>query len=138
MLLVVLGGMGCMDAPVKTRRDGAVAARVVDAGTTPSASPGAAGAAPDSQPAPVTTDAAAPPPTLDAAAPSAEAGGVVASGQGPVAEGKIVFSQDFEAGMDGITRSPTDLPAERAQIVDDPLGKRGKVLKITWQKGTTS
>ena len=57
------------------------------------------------------------------------------SGQGPVAEGRIVFSQDFEAGMDGITRSPTNLPADRAQIADDPLGQRGKVMKVHYQAG---
>jgi hypothetical protein len=58
-----------------------------------------------------------------------------ASSQGPMAEGKIVFSQDFEANMDGISRSPTDLPEDRALIADDPLGQRGKVMKITWQAG---
>jgi len=59
----------------------------------------------------------------------------VVAGQGPVAEGKIVFSQDFESGMDGITRSPTNLPADRAEIADDPLGQRGKVMKIVWRAG---
>jgi hypothetical protein len=33
-----------------------------------------------------------------------------APGQGPVAEGQIVFSQDFENGHAGITFSPTNLP----------------------------
>jgi hypothetical protein len=56
-------------------------------------------------------------------------------GQGPVAEGRIVFSQDFENGTDGITRSPTDLPADRAQVADDPLGQRGKVMKILYRAG---
>src|SRR5688572_13447816 len=32
------------------------------------------------------------------------------AGQGPVADGKIVFSQDFEQGMTGVTRSPNGLP----------------------------
>jgi hypothetical protein len=57
------------------------------------------------------------------------------SGQGPIAEGRIAFSQDFEAGMEGITRSPNNLPIERAQIVDDPLGQRGKVMKVEWRAG---
>jgi hypothetical protein len=77
----------------------------------------------------------------DAGAPEAPAaadaspssGGV--PGQGPIAEGKIVFSQDFELNSDGITRSPTNLPADRAQIADDPLGQRGKVMKITYLAG---
>jgi hypothetical protein len=37
--------------------------------------------------------------------------------------------------MEGMSRSPNDLPAERVQIVDDPVGKRGKVVKIVWQAG---
>jgi len=37
--------------------------------------------------------------------------------------------------MEGISRSPTNLPPERAQIADDPLGQRGKVMKIVWQAG---
>jgi hypothetical protein len=57
------------------------------------------------------------------------------SGQGPVAEGRIVFSQDFENGSDGITRSPTNLPADRAEVADDPLGQRGKVMKIVYRAG---
>ena len=57
------------------------------------------------------------------------------AGQGPIAEGNIVFSQDFESNMDGITRSPTDLPADRAQIADDPLGQRGKVMRVHYQAG---
>jgi hypothetical protein len=40
-----------------------------------------------------------------------------------------------QRGMDGISRSPTDLPADRAQIADDRLGQRGKVMKIVWQAG---
>jgi hypothetical protein len=34
-----------------------------------------------------------------------------------------------------MTRSPNGLPAERVQVVDDPTGKRGKVVKIIWQAG---
>jgi hypothetical protein len=52
-----------------------------------------------------------------------------------VAEGRIVFSQDFENGSEGITRSPTNLPADRAQVVDDPRGQRGKVMKIEYRAG---
>jgi hypothetical protein len=58
-----------------------------------------------------------------------------ATGQGPVAEGTIVFSQDFENGQAGITFSPTNLPPTRAGIVDDPLGQRGKVMRLVWMPG---
>jgi hypothetical protein len=58
-----------------------------------------------------------------------------APGQGPTSPGKIVYSQDFEQGMDGITRSPGGLPADRARIEDDPLGQRGKVMRIEWRSG---
>jgi hypothetical protein len=61
--------------------------------------------------------------------------GMTAPGQGPTALGKIVYSQDFENGMEGMSRSPGNLPADRVQIVDDPLNKRGKVVKIVWQSG---
>jgi hypothetical protein len=101
-------------------------------------------AAPPASPGPVTVtpDAASAGPEASPAPP--KDGGVVegdasppppAGSQGPTAEGKIVFSQDFESGMDGITRSPNDLPADRAEIADDPLGQRGKVMKITWKAG---
>jgi hypothetical protein len=58
-----------------------------------------------------------------------------APGQGPVAEGQIVYSQDFESGQAGITFSPTNLPPTRAGIVDDPLGQRGKVMRLVWMPG---
>jgi hypothetical protein len=61
--------------------------------------------------------------------------GMTAPGQGPTALGKIVYSQDFENGMEGMSRSPANLPPERVTIVDDPVGKRGKVVKIIWQAG---
>jgi hypothetical protein len=86
------------------------------------------GASPDLA-APVESDASLPPP------PPRDAGGPSGVGQGPVAEGTIAYSQDFENGMAGITRSPTNLPADRAEIADDPLGQRGKVLKIVWKAG---
>jgi hypothetical protein len=65
---------------------------------------------------------------MDAPPPSAP-------GQGPTAMGKVVYTQDFETGMDGITRSPNGLPVERAVIVDDPLKQRGKVMRVIWQQG---
>ena len=52
-----------------------------------------------------------------------------------MAEGQIVFSQDFENGQAGITFSPTNLPPTRAGIVDDPLGQRGKVMRLVWMPG---
>jgi hypothetical protein len=83
--------------------------------------------------------------TPDAAAPDTSApdmGGTTPpppgpgdSSQGPVALGKIVYSQDFENGMAGITLSPANLPPERVAIVADPLGKRGKVISVTWKSG---
>jgi hypothetical protein len=62
-------------------------------------------------------------------------GGPPASSQGPIAEGTIVYSQDFEANIDGMSPSPGSLPASRYQRVDDPVGRRGKVLQLTWQSG---
>jgi hypothetical protein len=77
-------------------------------------------------------------PAADAGAAADKAAGEVpapAPGQGPVAEGQIVFSQDFENGQAGITFSPTNLPPTRAGIVDDPLGQRGKVMRLVWMPG---
>jgi hypothetical protein len=76
-------------------------------------------------------------PQMEAGPAPAGDGGVnpPAAGQGPVADGKIVFSQDFEMGMTGITRSPNGLPEDRVQIVDDPTGKRGKVIRIEYKQG---
>ena len=91
---------------------------------------GSPGAGSSEDPAPV--DAAASEPA-DAAAPAAP--GPTTPGQGPTAEGTIVFSQDFENGRDGITFSPTNLPDSRASIVDDPLGQRGKVMRMQWLPG---
>jgi hypothetical protein len=62
-------------------------------------------------------------------------GNAPAAGQGPVAEGQIAYSQDFENDQDGITRSPTSLPESRAMIVDDPLGQRGKVMRVQYLPG---
>ncbi len=61
--------------------------------------------------------------------------GPIASGQGPVAPGRIVFSQDFERDMVGINPGPRGLPASRVQIVDDPLGLRGKVVRVIFEQG---
>jgi hypothetical protein len=59
-----------------------------------------------------------------------------AVGQGPTAEGKVVFSRDFEDGnMAGLTRSPNGLPEDRIQMVDDPTGQRGKIVRIHFQSG---
>jgi hypothetical protein len=76
------------------------------------------------------------PPSADSAPPSdAPLVSPPAGGQGPKAEGTIVYDQDFEKDMAGLSRSPPDLPASRAQIVDDPLAQRGKVLRIQWLPG---
>ena len=74
-------------------------------------------------------------PEASTTADSGGDGAGVSTTQGPVAEGRIVYSQDFENGTDGITRSPTNLPEDRAQAADDPLGKRGKVMKISYRAG---
>jgi len=58
-----------------------------------------------------------------------------ATGQGPVAEGKIAFSNDFEVDMHGMSRSPNGLPEDRIQIVDDPINQRGKVVRIHYMQG---
>ena len=88
--------------------------------------------------APARPDAAAGEPdgsSLPDAAPGGDGPPTSAPGQGPVAEGQIVFSQDFENGRAGITLSPTNLPESRAMIVDDPLGQRGKVMRMQWLPG---
>ena len=82
-------------------------------------------------------------PPADAAAEGGSSGstndggplGPPAAGQGPVAEGKIAFSQDFEKNMDGMTRSPSSLPEDRIQIIDDPTGQRGKIVRIMFKDG---
>jgi hypothetical protein len=87
---------------------------------------------------PAVDGSSAPSPVADASAAADKAAGEVpasAPGQGPVAEGQIVFSQDFENGQAGITFSPTNLPPTRAGIVDDPLGQRGKVMRLVWMPG---
>jgi hypothetical protein len=57
-------------------------------------------------------------------------------GQGPTAAGTIAFSQDFEKGdMAGLGRSPGSIAPDRVQVVEDPLGQRGKVLQIRWLPG---
>src|SRR5205085_2201181 len=54
---------------------------------------------------------------------------------GQTAQGTIVFSQDFKTGMDGFSRSPTDLPVDRIQVAPDPTGQRGQVLRVIWLAG---
>ena len=79
-------------------------------------------------------DASAPAP--DAAAPVGGSGGTSAPGQGPTAEGTIVFSRDFEDGsMAGLSRSPNGIPEDRIQITDDPTKQRGKVMQIVYKAG---
>jgi hypothetical protein len=75
------------------------------------------------------------PEPADAGGASDAAPGPTAPGQGPTAEGQIVYAQDFENGHAGITFSPTNLPASRGMIVDDPLGQRGKVMRMQFQPG---
>jgi hypothetical protein len=84
---------------------------------------------------PVSASDAAAEAAVDAGPDAPPGGDASSSSQGPVAEGRIVFAQDFELGMEGITRSPTELPPDRAQITDDPLGQRGKVLRVHFQAG---
>ena len=72
---------------------------------------------------------------VDAQPAAADGPPPTAPAQGPTAEGTIVYSQDFENGHDGITFSPTNLPASRGMIVDDPLGQRGKVMRMQWLPG---
>ena len=111
---------------------------------------GAPGADPDGS-APGTPDAADQAGAEDAAAadsPLPDDGGGDTSGiagagevgrapssQGPIAEGTIVFSQDFEQDTAGLTPSPTSIPPSRYQRVDDPLGARGKVMRVVWESG---
>jgi len=59
-----------------------------------------------------------------------------ATGQGPMAAGTIAYSQDFEKGdMTGLGRSPASITPDRVVVVEDPLGQRGKVLRIQWLPG---
>jgi hypothetical protein len=109
------------------------------AGTGGSAGSAGTGGSMPAPPPPRPVDAGA---EIDAGrsadAPPGAPPGPTAPGQGPTALGRIVFSGDFETGeigSNGFTRSPNNLPAERAQIVDDPLKERGKVVRIIWQNG---
>jgi hypothetical protein len=74
----------------------------------------------------------------DVRAPLGGDGRAAPAGQGPAAQGTIVYSQDFETDLDGMTLSPPSLPAGRVSRVDDPLGQRGKVLRLIWQSGDNS
>jgi hypothetical protein len=68
-----------------------------------------------------------------------EMGGMIppsAPGQGPVAMGRVVFSNDFESNaITGFSRSPNGLPEDRARIIDDPVNQRGKVVQVEWRAG---
>ena len=83
--------------------------------------------APEDTSAPVVgpADAGATETAVDVPAPAA----------GPTATGAIVYAQDFEQGIDGITASPDTLPPDRIQVVADPAGQRGRVLRMVWQAG---
>jgi len=90
---------------------------------------------PDGPPADAAADVAI---RSDTAAPAAVDGaGATGNTQGPIAEGTIAFSQDFETNMDGFEPSPGSIPASRYTRVDDPLGKRGKVMQLVWMAGDT-
>jgi Concanavalin A-like lectin/glucanases superfamily len=93
---------------------------------------GGSGTGGQAEPDAGTAGAGGPP---DAAAPAGDAGAPpAAAGQGPVAEGKIAYSQDFELNMDGMTRSPSNLPEDRIQIIDDPVKERGKIVRIMFKE----
>src|SRR5438045_5125001 len=115
---IVLLGLGCAGGSVPAR---GTSAPTVDAAPMPVPTDGPAAAEPAITPPDAAAGGSVPAPDAGGAGPAdAAPPPASAPGQGPLAEGKIVFSQDFETGMDGITRSPTDLPAERAQIAADP------------------
>jgi hypothetical protein len=103
-------------------------------GATPAADAGVADSTGSEQPTPqgpdaTTTDAIA---ASDAPADTA----ATAPGQGPMAAGTIAYSQDFEKGdMAGLGRSPASITPDRVVVVEDPLGQRGKVLRIQWLPG---
>jgi hypothetical protein len=110
------GGAAGSEVPAGSGGAGAVAGAGMDASTSGGAAGRDASAtAPDGQGA--STDAAP------------------VSVQGPIAEGRIVYTQDFETGLMGLTLSPSSLPASRVAIADDPRGMRGKVAKIVWMMG---
>src|SRR4051794_15587313 len=68
--------------------------------------------------------------------PDSGSTGTSTPGQGPVGEGTVVFSRDFEDGsMAGLSRSPNGIPDERIQIADDPTMQRGKVMRIEYKAG---
>jgi hypothetical protein len=140
-LVLVLVGCASGDRPPAGGTGGAAEEETGGSGGTvfrDAAVGGAGGGTGGARPAPA--DAATLPeprdaessPDLPATAGDAPA---AASGQGPTAEGTIVYSQDFENGHAGITFSPTNLPASRGMIVDDPLGQRGKVMRMQWLPG---
>jgi hypothetical protein len=102
-------------------------------------------ASPEASPAvlPDASDPVLPDAATDLALPGAATGSAPldgalppASGQGPTAAGTIAFNQDFEAGdSKGLGPSPASIAPGRIQVIDDPLGTRGKVLRIQWLPG---
>ena len=96
---------------------------------------GGAGGSPVRDAAPARSVDGAPEPDAGPDAPGPADTAPATGTQGPTALGQIVYSQDFENGHEGITFSPTNLPESRAMIVDDPLGQRGKVMRMQWLPG---
>jgi hypothetical protein len=101
-------------------------------GATPAADAGGADSTGGERPNPPGPDA-----TADAVAASdAPDTAAAATGQGPMAAGTIAYAQDFEKGdMTGLGRSPASITPDRVVVVEDPLGQRGKVLRIQWLPG---
>jgi hypothetical protein len=81
-----------------------------------------------------TTSPDAGPPPMGGSPGDAGSPPPAAAGQGPVADGKIAYSQDFELNMDGMSRSPNSLPEDRIQIIDDPVKERGKIVRIMFKE----
>lgn len=146
-------GNGAAGSPGSGPSPGSAGAAVSDAAGGASGSTGGASAGADAaitrdlppsrdEPAPAPShdgppkpaDAPAGPVAADAR-PEAAAGETGGGSQGPTAEGRLVFSQDFERDMAGFTPSPPSIPADRYQRVDDPVGQRGKVVQIVWRAG---
>ena len=129
------GGGGGGPGPVVGGSGGAAGSGGNAGGAGGTGSGGTGARADGGDPAP-SADATSP--TPDATSPGGDGSGAPAppaAGQGPAAIGNVVFSRDFENGMEGMTRSPNNLPEDRIQIVDDPAGQRGKVVKIHFQQG---
>jgi hypothetical protein len=106
-----------------------------DAADEPDAAAGQGGGEPDGGDDVATAGPEAGPDDAAAASDGSATVPPPAAGQGPVAGGKIVFSQDFESGMAGLEKSPATLPPDRIQVTDDPAKQRGKVVRIQYLAG---